>query len=262
MMLLLAQSAATAATPAQIAAGEKVFSSTCAVGYCHGAGGAGNRGPRLRGRTFAAGYVERTVRQGIPNSAMPSFEDKLNAADLAAVVAYVTSIAAPGGPAAAAPAGGSAGGPPPPSNAGSAAVPPPEAATGLDLFFDATRGTRCGTCHQASGRGLKVGPDVASATRRDPGGLAAAMNSSRASLVRRVVLRSGESFPAVVAAEDQQTVRVFDLSAIPPSQRTLMRTGIASLEMDPGWSHRQAISNYSDAELADIARYLLWLGQR
>ena len=93
IVLLLAQSAA----PAPVAEGEKVFLSTCAVGYCHGVGGAANRGPRLRGRNFETGYVERTVRHGIPNSAIPAFETKLSERDLTAVVRYVESITAPAG---------------------------------------------------------------------------------------------------------------------------------------------------------------------
>lgn len=245
VVLLLAQSAAAPA------AGEKVFLATCAVGYCHGVGGAANRGPRLRGRTFEAGYVERVVRHGIPNSAMPAFESRLSQADLTAVVAYVTGIAGATAPGTAAPAAPEAPKP---------AALPAEAAAGRSLFQDATRENRCAVCHQAGGTEPKAGPDVVAAARRDPQGLMAAIRASRATTVRRVVLRSGEAFPARVAAETPQLVRVYDLSGLPPVLRTLRRAEVVSLEPDPEWNHARAAAGYSDAELTEIGRYLEWLG--
>jgi len=250
LVLLLAQSAAAAA-PA--ASGERIFMATCAVGYCHGVGGAANRGPRLRGRAFETGYVERTVRRGIPNSAMPAFEGKLNEADLMAVVAYVAGIAAP------AAAGAATKAPSEPSKP--SAAMPAELATGRSLFQDATREARCAICHQAGGIGQKAGPDVVAAARRDPEGLVAAIRSSRAKEVRRAVLRSGEAFPVRIAAEMPRMVRVFDLSGLPPVLRTLRREDIVSLDPDPEWGHARAAVGYSDAELAEIARYLAWLAQ-
>ena len=247
MLLLLAQSAAAQ----QAAAGERIFLSTCAVGYCHGVGGAANRGPRLRGRNFEAGYVERTVRRGIPNSAMPAFEAKLSERDLIDVVRYVESIAAPAGSSPAAPVPAGAASSPPPAM-------PPDAAAGRALFQDATRENRCAVCHQAGAGEAKAGPDLA-AGLRDPQALAAAVRASHASQVRRVVLRSGESFSGRVAADLPQMVRVFDMSVLPPVLRTLRREDIVSIEADPGWSHAQMAAGYSDDELAQIARYLAWL---
>lgn len=244
--LLLAQAAAAPAAP-----GEKVFLTTCAVGYCHGVGGAANRGPRLRGRTFEAGYVERTVRHGLPNSAMPAFEGKLSEADLSGVVRYVESISSPSAPGATAPA--------PPSAPKPAAAMPAELATGRALFQDATREVRCATCHQVGTGEQKAGPDVLAAARRDPQGLVAASRSAGAKQVRRTVMRSGESFPARIFTETPQMVRVFDLSGMPPVLRTLRREEIVSVEPDLEWSHVHVTSSYSDAELAEIARYLAWL---
>jgi len=57
--------------------GEKIFAQNCSVGYCHGAGGAAARGPRLRGRTFEKNYLYSAIRDGIPKSAMPAWKDLL-----------------------------------------------------------------------------------------------------------------------------------------------------------------------------------------
>jgi mono/diheme cytochrome c family protein len=248
MMLLLAQSAA----PAPAAPGEKVFLTTCAVGYCHGVGGAANRGPRLRGRSFEAGYVERTVRHGIPNSAMPAFETKLAEPELSAVVRYVESIAAPGASV-------------PPSTAAAASHPaapmPADAVAGRSLFQDATRENRCAVCHQVRAGEPKAGPDLA-ASHHNPQELIAAVRGARSSQVRRAVLRSGEAFSVRVASETPQMVRVFDLSVLPPVLRTLRREDLVSLEADPGWSHARVASGYSEDDLAQIARYLAWQAEQ
>jgi len=245
-----ASAAAAAAVP--LASGEKIFMADCAVGYCHGVGGAANRGPRLRGRTFETGYVERTVRRGIPNSAMPAFQGKLNEADLTAVVAYVVSIAAPA-------AAGTPG--TPPAVAPKSAAMPAELATGRSLFQDATREARCAICHQAGGIGQKAGPDVVAAARRGPPALVAVIRASRAKGVRRAVLRSGEAFPARIDSETPQFVRVYDLGGLPPVLRTLRREDIVSLDPDPEWDHGRVAAGYSDAELAEIMRYLAWLAE-
>jgi len=75
------------------------------------------------------------------------------------------------------------------------------------------------------------------------------------------VLRSGEALPVRIAAEMPQMVRVFDLSGLPPVLRTLRREEIVSLDPDPEWGHARVAAGYSDAELAEIARYLAWLAQ-
>ena len=119
--------------------GEQVFSKTCATGYCHGAGGTASGAPRVAARGFDQVYIQRVVSGGIADTAMPGFASRLSAADLRAVVAYVSSLN--GATAAAGPAQALTG----------------EAAKGALLFRDATKGFgRCSTCHALGGFGVPV----------------------------------------------------------------------------------------------------------
>ena len=152
--LLLAQSAAG---PALIARGETIFAQSCSVGYCHGVAGAAGRGPRLRGRTFSKDYLYNVTRDGIPNSAMPAWKDRLKDEDIRAVVDYVASLSSATD--AAPPAN------PMPPGIGPASLAsfngPPQAARGHALFFDPAR-ENCGACHSIAGRGIAIGPDLKS----------------------------------------------------------------------------------------------------
>ena len=236
LMLLLAQ-ATTSEHP-----GAKVFAQSCSIGYCHGSGGAANRGPRLRGRTFTAGYVGNTVRSGIPNTAMPAFAGRLKDEDLNAVVAWVESIATITEKSATADA----------TTAPPIRQVPAEFAKGHDLFFDATKGTRCSTCHQVDGRGTNAGPDLTGRI---------ATRSHEPKLLRQVTLNNGEIFPALPAAEDSKTVQVFDLTSPPPALRTIQRSQLRSMEPTSKWNHAEVAKAYSDTDLAEIGKYLNWLGQ-
>ena len=125
--------------------GERIFAQSCSVGYCHGVAGSAGRGPRLRGRKLERSYVEKVTRDGIPDSAMPGWKGRLSDQEIAAVVDYIMGLA-------------SASDLVPPSNPmppgeGPATLAefagPPAARRGQDLFFDATRTPRCGSCHAA-----------------------------------------------------------------------------------------------------------------
>ena len=96
--------AATAATPTpaaapakkytmaeQMAQGEKVYTTTCAV--CHQPGGTGMPPtfPALKGGKIATGPVDKHIHQvlfGVPGTAMQAFKDQLSNDDIAAVVTY------------------------------------------------------------------------------------------------------------------------------------------------------------------------------
>src|SRR5438105_677796 len=199
-----------------LAAGEKIFALNCSVGYCHGAAGAAARGPRLRGRTFDKNYLYSAIRDGLPKSAMPAWKDRLKEEELWATVAYIQSLATASGDAAPVITAGKA--PTSETFAG-----PPAAARGRDLFFGLNR---CGSCHALGGRGTAVGPDVSKVPKDQ---LAAAIRSSAPSrVVRTVKLKDGESFPAIVGAEDGDFVQIFDLTAPPPVRRTMESAEIAS----------------------------------
>jgi mono/diheme cytochrome c family protein len=219
--------------------GRKIFDSTCAVGYCHGAGGTANRGPRLRGRGFDRGYVDRVVRRGLPNTAMPGFEGRLGNTELEAVIEYVMSLntgrpAEPGDPTAA-PTG---------------AAPAPVAAVlrphpGQALFFDATREVRCGTCHEVNGMGVHIAPSPASAI------LPAAVRR-----VRRARLKNNESFPALPAGERDGFIQLYDLSVPPPVLRTIEKSELLELAPETSWNHAAVMAGYTPQELEQVLDFL------
>ena len=222
--------------------GAKTFAMTCAVGYCHGAGGAANRGPRLQGRDFERSYLERVIRSGIPNTAMPGFAGRLKTEELDSVIEYVVRIAANRtgkvvpGPAAVPVIGESA----------SQAVPGADApqSRGEMLFFDATRDVRCGTCHQASGRGMKVALWTAATLPSKPKNL------------KQVRLRDGGSFPAMVIGEGADSAQVWDLTVPPPVLRTLPKAEIASIGSDATWAHEAVTKGYTKQELEEVLRFM------
>lgn len=241
-MIVLALLLAQAASDPAIERGNKIFHQTCAVGYCHGVGGAASRGPRLRGRTFARDYLVKVTRDGIPNSAMPPWKDKLSEDDIKVVVAYVMTLAN---------AGPSGGAPPTPGGA-SQAVPefvgPPEVKRGRDLFFDAARGVRCGSCHMLGGSGVAVGPNLARAVRTGQ--------------VKTAKLRSGETFPAILVEQNDKFVKLYDLTAAPPVLRTLLASELAGLADNSSWKHDSVTGNYTAAERVDVDKFVQWMAEK
>lgn len=242
--LLLAQSVVP-----NMAAGEKIFAQSCSVGYCHGAAGAAGRGPRLRGRAFTADYLYRVIADGIPNSAMPAWKGRLDETQIRAVVSYVMSLASATEPAP--PAN------PMPPGVGPAALSrfngPPQAERGHELFFDASHDMRCGVCHALGGRGIAIGPDLGNS--RD---VAAGMDAAHSQHVLAAVLNDGEKFPALLAGQEGDRVKLYDLSVPPPVLRTLNRAEIKSMAQDAGWSHQALLSGYTAAQLNDIVAYIRW----
>ncbi len=122
---------------AAVAAGQKVFNSTCTA--CHGEGGSGGRGPALNTGRFTHGSGDydlfQTIRSGVPGTQMPSFA-ALPADDVWRAVTYIKSLS-----------GRSTGG----------EVASGNAAAGEALFF----GTgHCASCHEVSGRGAAVATDL------------------------------------------------------------------------------------------------------
>ena len=250
LLLLLSQNLTD---PEVVSMGEKIFAQSCSVGYCHGTAGTAGRGPRLQGRSFQAEYVYQVTRDGIPESAMPGWADRLSDREIWAVVGYVLSLSEspdstssldmpPGdGPAAFSPFSG-----------------PPRARAGLDLFFDATKGTtRCSNCHAMAGRGIAIGPNLEQAAESDLS--IARIRSSRSRHVLSAHLKDGESFPALRFGQDQDYIRLYDLTLPPPVLRTLDRAQIESLRSAGDWSHDSAAKSYTNGELEKIIHYLMWL---
>lgn len=233
--------------PAQDAAdvvlGAKVFAQSCAVGYCHGTAGAANRGPRLAGRGFDRVFVDKVIRDGVPGTAMPGFK-AMKSAELSAVIEYVMKISGGGSVSAV------------PAHVPAAEAPkfagPPEAKKGKDLFFDATRGTRCGTCHAVEDWGVAVGPNV---TGRSVSGLRGKVSAN----VKLAVV-GAMRFPALVVGRKGDAVTLYDVADAPPVLRTFT-AGEVQLRDGAGWTHGVVTRGYTDAELESVGAYLLWLGR-
>lgn len=236
-----------AALAADVSRGADIFARNCAIGYCHGSEGSAGRAPRIQGRSFERSYLLKVTREGVPGTAMPAWKGRLAETEIQAVVAYMLSISA--GPVE---PSGAVEPEPPASSVVSRA--PVEAMRGKALFFDATRGTRCGTCHSLEDLGTAIGPNLAGKTPRS----AAEIREPPVPGVRMARLKDGEAFPALPAGEDDGLVRVFDLTVPPPALRTVPASEI-TLQEGSRWRHASFIAGYSDSELEDIIAYLRWL---
>lgn len=77
---------------ATIEIGKARFGEKCG-GFCHGAGGKGARAPCLICGKFKHGETDdaiaRNISDGIPNTAMGAFSDKLNGDEVKAIVVFL-----------------------------------------------------------------------------------------------------------------------------------------------------------------------------
>jgi cytochrome c553 len=216
--------------------GQQIFQTHCSVPYCHGLNGMAGRAPKLVGHKFNATELFGMVAEGIQNTGMPAFRTQLQTDDIEAVVAYVMSMKAS------------------PSDASvtSPVVPsmPKEFESGKALLFDSARMGGCGRCHELEHRGSAV----AGTATIGPG--PAGLRSLRANTVRAQPLDEAP-FPAVIIERSDKRIRVYDLSAPLPVLRSFQPDRI-TLMPDSGWQHREAISDYSDAELQSVEAYVRW----
>lgn len=240
-IFFLATASFVAVQAQDVERGAQIFKQTCAQGYCHGSGGTQGRAPKLLGRSYDGAAALKIVRDGVANTGMPGFGQRLSAAELDAVTAYVVKIS--GGDLATLKASASSG-----SSEMSA-----DAKRGKDLFFDAQRGVnRCGTCHAMEGIGTAVGPNLAAGGPYS----AAAIREGKPATARLAKL-AGESIPALVVEQGSDFVRFYDLSSVPPVLRTAAKSGVSFTGGSP-WRHTDAVKNYSTADLDAVAAYLKW----
>jgi hypothetical protein len=134
------------------------------------------------------------------------------------------------------------------------AAPPDAAKRGRELFFD--KGPRCATCHSAEGKGTKVGPDLTKIARVSPRGLKVAILSTVTEYVVTAKLKSGESFPAMRMEQTGETVRLWDLSKMPPMERTLKTSEVDSYGGNATWKHPPSSAKLTNENLADLMSYV------
>jgi mono/diheme cytochrome c family protein len=233
---------AAACLPAQITEGKQVFETSCAVGYCHGLDGRPGRGPRLRDRVWSKSYLYQTIEKGIPGSPMPAWEGKLTRPQIDALVIYILSISKEQPDAAPVPL--------PAANHSEAT----DLLPGKALFFDPMRDRNCGACHRVAGSGTEVAPLFA-------GGqilLQQITSQPDSAENTKVSLRDGEEFCGIKAAEDQKTLRIYDVGGTgPPVLRTLSKSEILSQTGCAEFNaHRDNSTVYTAEELAEIAAFL------
>ena len=246
-------------SPELIAQGSEQFAQSCAVGYCHGSEGRSARGPALRDRVWDPREMYRITAEGLPGTSMPGWKDVIAEDAIWAVTAYVLSISSE-----------------PPT--GAAAIletahattvveraPLSEAAMqGRKLFFDLTRESRCGVCHELDGIGTAVGPNLALAAR----------SKSERELTRDILepqaeiafgfeqieleLRSGEQLRGVLAEESETRIRVFDAASVPPPLRSVAKRDVVRQGTRPRSSMPADLGEvYTESEVASIVTYLV-----
>lgn len=252
MRVLLLLGLAIEAFGQSAARGEKLFAQGCAVGYCHGAGGSSARAQRLRGRTFERSYLAKVIKDGIPNTAMPAWGDRLTEPDIEALVDYIQSLATAS---AEAPAPVAAESPAVPA-VDQAAATPPELRRGRELFFDPHRAERCSVCHRLAGVGSQVGPDLTKVASLKTSDGPQAVRYTRARNVRTIVLRDGDRFPGI--ATERNGSRYYDLSVFPPVLRNLTVADIQTVQRQSNWRHRDAVKGYSPEDIQSIWSYVRW----
>ena len=125
------------ASPADVAAGAKIFRSSC--GACHGRSGTGGRGPDLTRGRFRHAETDQDlfdlIFKGIPRVGMPGLEYGRSEIAIWQVVAFVQSL----------------------SKGRAGEKIPGDPAVGERLFRSEAD---CATCHRVNGEGGRRGPDL------------------------------------------------------------------------------------------------------
>jgi mono/diheme cytochrome c family protein len=149
----------------------------------------------------------------------------------------------------------------PPAFAQSGGEIPEQAERGRKLFFESTKGTPCGNCHQLQGKGTAIGPDLTRLARVHPRAVVTAIRSSRTQYVKSVAVRGTRgTFPGMPVTEEGPVLKYYDLSKNPPELRTIQRTELQSATDNATWKHPPESVDYTPEELADIIAYIRYAG--
>ena len=252
--------------PAVVGAGRILFARSCSVGYCHGAEGRAGGGPRLREKQWEPGYLYRVTAEGIPRSSMPGWKEKLSADEIWSVVAYVMSLSDPeksgATDAVSAAALEPAESAPLPEGGKASAGLAGEPDKGRELFFDAADDLNCAQCHRTRGMGAEVGPDLSGLADRPARQILRDIVLPGARLSSQPVLFelttvAGERLMVLKAGEQEQRIRFYDVTELPPVRRTLRRDQVASLEPQPGSPMPDTYGQrYTLKQLLDLVSFL------
>lgn len=216
--------------------------------------------------------------EGVPNSSMPGWKDRLKEEEIASVIAYILTLtkASPDGqesPSVTTPSSTiqsarnlTATSPPVPEPSASAAtetrgiVGDPQ--RGKLLFYDASNEINCGLCHRIRGTGNDVGPDLSKQALRPTRDIckdillpSAAMSTTRKPV--QLTTRKGETIIGVLFEETPSSVKIFDLAVLPAVLRTIPRDQVQSLrdESRSPMPDRYA-EIYTTRQLLDLIAFL------
>ena len=133
------------------------------------------------------------------------------------------------------------------------AAPPEQAARGEALFHG---DAKCGTCHALKGKGTAIGPDLKVIARLSPQAIVMAIRSTRTQYVQAVKPKKGEEFPAMVVSKDDKAVKLFDLSVMPPAEKTMEPAEISGMRDNDKWKHPPSTGGLTAEQMADVIAYV------
>jgi putative heme-binding domain-containing protein len=256
-----------------IAEGAKLFGPNCSSGYCHGAGGTGGGGPRLRGKSLDAAYLFKVISNGIPGTPMAAFKSELSQEEIWKLVAFImsevkTSTEAKTEPSPNAPSAPTAmttsplTGEPARSVEAATASLIGNAQAGKSLFFDSTQPKSCRACHSFAGEGSSIGIDLSKVGSKTARELFLSIiiprdtNDPRYSQLI-VTLKNGDKIAGIKKEEDDETIRVYDMTELPSVLRTIQKSDIDSTETaSRSFMPKDYASIYTMKQLLDIVAYL------
>ena len=222
------------ASPADLAAGERIFGAQCS--FCHGPNGEGAVGPALAAPKLRRAPDDpamfQVIREGIPNTQMPA--DVLTDAETWQVVAFVRSLG---------------------RQKQSKSNGDPR------LGEQVYRGKGgCARCHSIAGRGGAIGPDLSDiGARQDANFIRTSILDPEASVPReflkvQVVTKDGKRFDGIRVNEDTFSIQIFDLSG---QVHSFWKTELAELVKQPNKSPMPSFKNVLSAgEVENLVAYL------
>ena len=263
--------------PKFISQGEGLFAQNCAVGYCHGSVGRAGRGPRLRGREWDKNYLFKVTIEGVPNSSMPGWKDRLTEKEIASVIAYILTLSKAGPDAQEVPSASASSSAAQPAENLNTAGPVFEVSAsavmekngivgdpqkGKLLFFDASNEINCGLCHRIRGMGNDVGPDLSKQKSRPVRDIlkdillpSASVSTSRKPV--KVTTRSGETITGVLFEENASDIKIFDLGSLPAVLRTISRDQVQAVKSESlSPMPEKYAESYSIRQLLDLIAFL------
>jgi cytochrome c oxidase cbb3-type subunit III len=225
-------------TPADVAAGAKIFRSHCAE--CHGPRAEGGRGPSLTTGVFFHGNTDAdlysNISNGITSTAMPSLFFPPDG--VWQVVAYVRSL----------------------SQGQKSERPSGDAAHGAALF----REKGCNNCHLVRGEGGVKGPDLSViGSQRSAEHLRQALLEPNAEVPReywvaKITLDNGASYSGFVMNEDTHSVQLLDFNQ---GLRSLSKQNVRKFDIDKSSVMPSYRGQLSGSQVNDLVAYL-WSLQR